>query len=145
MATGDRVDPFAQYNFMVEIDGVTRAGFTEASGLTVEQDIIEYREGSEVARARKLPGLTKYTNITLKRGLVGDAELWEWRKSTIDGQTERRAGSIVLLDESRQEVMRWNFVEGWVAKWEGPTLNATANEVAVETLEICHEGLELEV
>lgn len=143
MATGDRVDPFAQYNFMVEIDGVTRAGFTEASGLTVEQDIIEYREGSEVARARKLPGLTKYTNITLKRGLVGDAELWQWRKSTIDGQTERRAGSIVLLDESRQEVMRWNFVEGWVAKWEGPTLNATANEVAVETLEICHEGLDL--
>jgi phage tail-like protein len=144
MATGDRVDPFAQFNFMVEIDGVTRAGFTEASGLTVEQDVIEYREGSEVARARKLPGLTKYTNITLKRGLVGDAELWEWRKSTIDGQTERRAGSIVLLDESRQEVMRWNFVEGWVAKWEGPTLNSTANEVAVETLEICHEGLELE-
>jgi phage tail-like protein len=145
MATGDRVDPFAQYNFMVEIDGVTRAGFTEASGLTVEQDIIEYREGSEVARARKLPGLTKYTNITLKRGLVGDAELWEWRKSTIDGQTERRAGSIVLLDESRQEVMRWNFVEGWVAKWEGPTLNATANEVAVETLKICHKKLELEI
>ena len=144
MATGDRVDPFAQYNFLVEIDSVTRAGFTEASGLTTEQDIIEYREGSEVARARKLPGLSKYSNIILKGGLVGDTELWDWRKTTIDGQTERRAGSIVLMNESRQEVMRWNFTEGWVCKWEGPTLNSTANEVAVETLEICHEGLELE-
>ena len=144
MATGDRVDPFAQYNFLVEIDSVTRAGFTEASGLTTEQDVIEYREGNEVARARKLPGLAKYSNITLTRGLVGDTELWDWRKTTVDGQTERRAGSIVLMDESRQEVMRWNFEAGWICKWEGPTLNSTANEIAVETLEICHEGLELE-
>jgi len=143
MATGDRLDPFAQFNFLVEIDGVTRAGFTEASGLTTEQDVIEYREGNEVARARKLPGLTKYSNITLKRGLVGDTELWTWRKTTLDGQTERRAGAIVLMDEGRQEVMRWNFADGWVCKWEGPTLNSKANEVALETLEICHEGLEL--
>ncbi len=143
MATGDRVDPYAQFNFLVEIDNVTRAGFTEAGGLTTEQDVIEYREGNEVTRARKLPGLTKYSNITLKRGLVGDAELWTWRKTTLDGQTERRAGSIILMDEGRQEVMRWNFTDGWVCKWEGPTLNSTANEIAVETLEICHEGLDL--
>ena len=143
MATGDRVDPYGQYNFLVEIDGVTRAGFTEVGGLTTEQDVIEYREGSETATVRKLPGLRKYTNITLKRGFTQDKELWEWRKTTIDGTTERRAGSIVLLAEDRSEVLRWNFVEGWLSKWEGPGLNATTNEAAIESLEICHEGLEV--
>lgn len=142
MATGDRVDPYGQYNFLVEIDGVTRAGFTEVGGLTTEQDVIEYREGSETATVRKLPGLRKYTNITLKRGFTQDKELWEWRKTTIDGTTERRAGSVVLLAEDRSEVLRWNFVEGWLSKWEGPGLNATTNEAAIESLEICHEGLE---
>lgn len=144
MATGDRVDPYAQYNFLVEIDGVTRAGFTECSGLTTEQDIIEYREGSETATMRKLPGLRKYSNIALKRGFTQDKELWDWRKTTIDGATERRSGAIVLLDEGRSEALRWNFAEGWICKWEGPSLNSTTNEAAIESLEICIESLELE-
>ena len=72
MATGDRVDPYAQYNFLVEIDGITRAGFTEVGGLDTEQDIIEYREGGDTATKRKLPGLRKYSNITLKRGFTAD-------------------------------------------------------------------------
>jgi phage tail-like protein len=143
MATGDRVDPYAQFNFLVEIDGVTRAGFTEVGGLTTEQDIVEYREGSESATVRKLPGLRKYSNLTLKRGFTQDKELWQWRKTTIDGATERRSGSVVLLDEGRTEVLRWNFVEGWISKWEGPALNAKTNEAAIESLEIAHEGLEL--
>ncbi len=142
MATG-RVDPYAQYNFLVEIDGVTRAGFTEVGGLTTEQDAIDYRDGNETATVRKLPGLRKYSNITLKRGFTQDKELWQWRKTTIDGLTERRSGSIVLLDEGRNEVLRWNFREGWIIKWEGPALKATANETAIESLEIVHEGLEL--
>lgn len=143
MATGDRIDPYGQYNFLVEIDDVTRAGFTEVGGLTTEQDVIEYREGSETATVRKLPGLRKYTNVTLKRGFTQDQELWQWRKTTIDGATERRSGSIVLLDEGRDEVLRWNFTEGWICKWEGPALNSTTNEAAIESLEICHEGLEI--
>jgi phage tail-like protein len=142
MATGDRVDPFAQYNFLVEIDGVTSAGFTEVGGLTTEQDMIEYREGSDTATKRKLPGLRKYSNITLKRGFTNNQELWLWRKTTIDGLTERRSGSIILLDEARNEALRWNFVEGWLCKYEGPGLNAGTNEAAIESLEICHEGLE---
>jgi phage tail-like protein len=143
MATGDRVDPFAQYNFLVEIDGVTRAGFTEVGGLTTEQDVIEYREGADSATKRKLPGLRKYSNITLKRGFTDNKELWLWRKTTIDGLTERRSGSIILLDEARNEALRWNFVEGWLCKWEGPGLNSGTNEAAIEALEICHEGVEL--
>ncbi|MFC4260987.1 phage tail protein [Marinobacter lacisalsi] len=139
----ERKDPYAQYNFLVEIDGVSVAGFTEVSGLTTESDIIEYREGSDTATVRKLPGLRKYTNLTLKRGFTQNRELWEWRKSTIDGRTERKSGALILLNESREEVLRWNFSEGWLSKWEGPTLNSTANEAAIESMEIAHEGLEL--
>ncbi|MDX5297955.1 MAG: phage tail protein [Gammaproteobacteria bacterium] len=139
----ERKDPYAQYNFLIEIDGLSVAGFTEVGGLTTESDIIEYREGADPATVRKLPGLRKVTNITLKRGFTQNRELWDWRKTTLDGQTLRKSGSVILLNEAREEVLRWNFMEGWISKWEGPALNATANEAAVESLEIVHEGLEL--
>lgn len=144
MATGDRKDPFRSFSFKVEIDSVTRAGFRECSGLDASQDPIEYREGTEGLTARKLPGLNKYSNITLKWGMTDDAELWDWRKKAMTGKVERRNGSIVLLDETGEEKMRWNFREAWPTKWTGPTFNATGNEVAIETLEIAHEGLELQ-
>jgi phage tail-like protein len=142
--TGSRSDPFSAFNFLVEIDGVTVAGFSECSGLTTETDIIEYRVGSEDITVRKLPGLKKFTNISLKRGYTNSKELWEWRKKVLDGKTERQSGSIVLLNEARQPALRWNFREGWPNKWEGPTFNAKNNEVAIETMEIAHEGLVLE-
>jgi phage tail-like protein len=143
MAPGDRKDPYAQFNFLVEIDGVARGGFTEASGLSAEQDVVEYREGSEDTTVRKLPGLKTFPNIKLNRGFTQDFDLWRWRKTAMDGATERRSGSIVLLDEARQEALRFNFREGWICKWEGPALNSTTNEAAIESLEICHEGIEL--
>ena len=93
-----RKDPYAQYNFLLEIDGTSVAGFTEVGGLSFEQDIIEYREGADTAAMRKLPGLRKYGNVTLKRGYTHNRELWDWRKTTIDGVTERKAGAIILLD-----------------------------------------------
>jgi phage tail-like protein len=143
MPAGDRTDPFRAYNFLIEIDGITRAGFRECSGLDTTQDPIDYREGNDKARtARKLPGLVKYSNIVLKRGITDDAELWEWRKKAIDGKIERKNGSIVLLDDTGETKLRWNFREGWPTKWTGPTFNATGNEVAIETLEIVHEGVE---
>jgi phage tail-like protein len=143
MPTGDRKDPYRGYNFLVEIDGVTSAGFRECSGLDTSQDPIEYREGNQPRTVRKLPGLVKYANIVLKRGYAGSDELWNWRKKVVEGHVERRAGSIIVLDDAGQEVKRWNFFEGWPAKWTGPAFNATANEVAIETLEIAHEKLEL--
>lgn len=143
MATGDRVDPYAQFNFLVEIDDVARAGFTECSGLTTEQEVIEYREGGDANFMRKFPGLVTFSNIMLKRGFTKDFDLWLWRKTTLDGKTSRRSGAIILLDEARAEALRFNFREGWVCKWEGPQLNASTNEAAIESLEICHEGLEL--
>ena len=144
MATGDRRDPFRSFNFRVELDGITRAGFRECSGLDASQDPIEYREGTEGLTARKLPGLNKYSNISLKWGMTDDTELWDWRKKAIAGKVERKNGSIVLLSETGEEKLRWNFREAWPTKWTGPSFNATGNEVAIEALEITHEGLELQ-
>ena len=139
-----RNDPYLAQNFAVEIDGVTVAHFAEVSGLEVTVDAIEYRNGSEHTTVRKLPGLTKYTNITLKRGIVGDLSLWQWLSSVRDGNVQRRDGVITLLDERREPVLRFRFRRGWPCKWEGPSLNAQSNCVAIEALEICHEGLDVE-
>jgi phage tail-like protein len=141
-ATGERKDPFRGFNFRVEVDGITRAGFREASGLDSSQDPVEYREGVDKLTARKLPGLNKYSNISLKWGVTDDKELWDWRKKSMDGTVERKNGSIVLCNEAGEEKVRWNFLEGWPTKWTGPSFNATGNEVAIETLEIAHEGIE---
>lgn len=142
MATGDRKDPYRGYNFRIEIDGIDRGGFREASGLDSTQDPVEYREGTEGLTPRKLPGLNKYSNISLKWGTTEDAELWDWRKKNMDGQIERKNGSIILMDDTGEEKVRWNFREGWPTKWTGPSFNATSNDVAIETLEIAHEGVE---
>lgn len=143
MPNAKRDDPFRAYNFKLEIDGITRAGFRECSGLDAGTDAVDYREGNEKGNvARKLTGLNKYSNIVLKRGITDDHGLWDWRKTAIDGKTERKNGSIVLIDETGDgEKVRWNFVNGWATKWTGPTFNATSNDVAIETLEIVHEGL----
>ncbi|MGH9722865.1 MAG: phage tail protein, partial [Bryobacteraceae bacterium] len=91
---------------------------------------------------RKIPGLKKFTNIMLKRGIIGDLAFWNWILEGMNGQVHRTDGSVLLLDENRQEVMRWNFKRGYPCKWTGPGLNAKNNEISMETLEICHEGLD---
>lgn len=139
-----RVDPFAAFNFLVVIDGVTTAGFSECSGLSMQTDPIEYREGNEPNTVRKLPGLKKFGNITLKRGFTKGTELWDWRKRVLDGETLRCSGSITLLNEARQPVVRWTISEAWPSKLDGPSFNAKNNEVAIETLEIVVEGVALE-
>lgn len=138
-----RNDPYAQFNFLVEVEDLTVAGFTEVSGINMESDIIEYREGSDLARMRKLPALFKFGNITLKRGYTQSRDLWEWRKSTLDGATQRHNGAIILLDEARNPVLRWEFFEAWVSKYEGPALNASTSEAAIESIEIAVESVRL--
>lgn len=145
-----RDDPYASYNFEILITGISDDGtavkgsFSEVSGLEVAQDPIDYRTGSEDIRVRKIPGLKKFTNITLKRGIIGDLAFWNWIVEGMNGLVRRTEGSIVLLDENRREVMRWNFKRAWPCKWTGPGLNAKNNEIAMETLEICHEGLSID-
>jgi phage tail-like protein len=138
MATGN--DPYGQFNFQLRIDGIIVAGFSEVSGLTTDTTIIEYREGSDnVGTVRKPPGLRKCNNIVLKRGWTTDNKLLTWCKSVIEGQTQRKTGSIVLLDESRSPVLSWDFCEGWPSKWEGSPVDAKTSEVAIQTLEITCE------
>ncbi len=137
----DRKDPYRSYNFRVEIDGITRAGFRECSGLDTTQDPIQYREGTDPLTQRKLPGLNTYSNISLKWGITDDAEFWNWRLKAMQGQAERKNGSIVLLDDTGTEKLRWNFTNGWPTKWTGPSLNATGSDVGIESLDIAHEGL----
>jgi len=150
MALVYRDDPYGGYNFEVIITGVSDDGtavkgsFAECSGLEVEVPPIEYRNGPEDITVRKIPGLKKFTNITLKRGIIGDLAFWNWIVEAMNGKVRRTEGSILLLDENRQEVMRWNFKRGWPCKWTGPGLNAKNNEIAMETLEIAHEGLDID-
>jgi phage tail-like protein len=140
-----RDNPYPNFNFLVDIGVGDELGFTEVEALAGEIEVIEYREGADrVNTSRKLPGLTKYPNITLKRGITGRTDLFEWWKSVRDGQIQRRNVTITLLDEQRQPVLRWLLRNAWPVKIEGPSLHASANEVAIETLELAHEGLELE-
>jgi phage tail-like protein len=142
MATGKRVDPYRNFSFLVEIDGITQAGFSDCSGFGASTDPMEYREGGETKTVRKLPGLTKYTNITLKWGLTDSKELYNWYRDVVNGKIERKSGSIILLDLEGNEKVRWNFFEAWPTKWDGPDFTAKGNDVAIETLELAHERVE---
>ena len=145
-----RDDPYGGYNFELVVTGVSGDGqavrgfFAEASGLEMDMPPIEYRNGSEDITVRKAPGLKKFTNITLKRGVTGDRAFWNWIVEGMNGLVRRTEGSVVLRNENREEVMRWTFRRGWPCKWTGPGLNAKNNEIAMETVEICHEGLEID-
>jgi phage tail-like protein len=142
MSTGTIRDPIPSFNFLVEIDGITRAAFRECSGLDSTIDVIEYREGGENTTVRKMPGMTKFSNIQLRWGVVDDTELYDWHKRIVQGEMDRKNGSIVLLNRLGEEVVRWNFVRAWPAQWNGPELNAEGTESSVEALEIAHEGIE---
>ncbi|WP_033327259.1 phage tail protein [Streptomyces yerevanensis] len=138
-----RPDQYSSFNFLVQVTGVApngqdvQASFTEVTGLTVDIQPIEYRNGSDKHnRVSKLTGLTKHSNLVLKRGITGHMEFWNWVKLSMNGQPLRATGAIILLDESRQEVMRWTFDGGWPVKYTGPSLNATKNEIAMETVEL---------
>jgi phage tail-like protein len=144
VATSPRVDPLRGYNFRVELDNTSVASFREASGLTLNTDPVDYREGTDTwLSVRKLPGLRKYSNITLKRGITTNEDLWDWYLNILNGVDDRRNGAIVLQDEQHNDVIRWEFQNGWICKWEGTTMNATSNDVFIESIEIVHERLEL--
>ena len=142
MATGVIPDPYGTFNFLVEIDGIARAAFQQVSGFDSTTDVIDHREGGDNLSTRKLPGMTKYSNIVLKWGMTEDRDLYDWHRRVVEGDIERKNGSIVLLNRKREEVARWNFVRAWPTKWDGPDLNAETADAAIETLELAHEGVE---
>jgi phage tail-like protein len=137
-----RVDPYKNFRFRVEIDGVTQAGFTECTGLGSRVEVIEYREGGDPTEVRKLPGRVSYPDVMLKWGVTDSRELYNWHRVVVQGQVERRDCSIILLDDSGQEKVRWNMVNAWPSKWDGPAFNAKGSDVAIEALTITCEGVE---
>lgn len=145
MATGDRVDPYRAFNFLVEIQNA-KAGFHEASVGATNIDPIEYREGADPPlHVRKLTGIRKFGTVTLKRGFTQDQLLWSWYADLLAGTVQRRDGSITLQDELHNAVLRWNIFKAWISKWEGPAFNATASAVAIESVELTVEEVALVV
>lgn len=146
--SGSRSDPYPSFNFLVEIDGIDAgavAGFQEVTGLVSEVGIVAFREGTESTVVRTLPGPPKYANVTLKRGVTRSQALWDWHRAVLDGRVERRTVVITLLNAAREPVVRYRLQAAWPAKWQGPTLNALASEIAVEAIVIAHDGLEVEM
>jgi len=138
---GERKDPYRGFRYRVEIEGIQQAGFSEVSGFSTSVDVIEYREGNEVTTPRKLPGLTKYGNITLKWGVTDSVDMYKWIENAVNGTIERKAVTIIAIDEAGTDVATWQIIEAWPTKYTAPNFNAKGNEVAIESLELAHEGL----
>jgi phage tail-like protein len=125
----------------LEIDGVQASRFSEVSGLEVTTEIIEYRAGNEPTHVRKIPGLTKYGNVTLKRGITESMELHDWHRRIVDGAVERKSVVVVIVDEEGQDKARFEIVEAWPCRYEVTDLDGKGNDVAIEAIELCNEGI----
>lgn len=135
------IDPFVNFNFLIEIGGTSWGAFQQCSGFDSSIDVVEFPEGGQNMTTHKLPGRTKYSNIQLKQGMMTGSKLYDWHRKTIDGEIERMSGSIVLLNRKGEEVARWNFEGAWPAKYDGPDLSLEDQKVAIETFELAHEKL----
>ncbi len=139
----DREDPLVGFHFAVDIQGVVKGYFTEVSGLGSEHEIIEHKVINESGHEMvlKIPGRLKWENIVLKRGITSNMDIWNWRKQVEDGDVDgaRCDGSIVMYDQSLNEVARWNFERAWPVKVTGPQPKSDSNEISVEELHITHE------
>lgn len=138
-----RADVFVAFRFEVRVDDRPLGGFTECGGLQLEIEVQDYPEGGLNTQLHKLPVRTKQSNIRLKRGIANRA-LWDWYAELAGGTVARCNGSILVHDPSGENVVaEWQFRRAYPVKWVGPELNATQNQVAVETIELAHEGLEM--
>ncbi len=143
MATGKRVDPYRNFRFKVVIDSIQSAAFSEATIPDSSTDVVDYREGTDAPFQKKLSGLTKFGNITLKKGLTDNLDLYNWRKQ-IEGKGAvgaRKNLSLILIDEEGNDKAQWDIVEAWPTKYDPSDFNAKGNEVLIETLELVHEGV----
>lgn len=139
----ERAYVVSAHRFMVELDGMLVAGFSEVSGLSVETETEEIREGGLNQYVHRLPSRTKLVPLILKRGMTLSNDLWNWYADVIRGRFTRKSGSIILYNEMEQEFRRWNFYDAYPTKWIGPELHATNSEVAVEQIELTHNGFKL--
>ncbi|WP_297087465.1 phage tail protein [uncultured Draconibacterium sp.] len=137
--------PMVKFHFQVEWGG-TKIGFTEVSGLDVETEVIEYRHGASPEYFKtKMPGMQKYSNITLKRGtFASDNEYYNWWNTVKLNKIERRDITISLLNEEHAPVVVWKVKNAWPSKVQSTDLKADGNEVAIESIELVHEGLTMQ-
>jgi phage tail-like protein len=140
--TGTIVDPFRAYNFKLNIQGVNQGHFTECTGLGTKIQSIAYREAGANEVIRRLPGQVDYGDVTLRYGLTTSIEMWQWFLSAVKGLVQRRDISVIMLDDTGQEALRWNLSRAWVSEWRGAPLNAMGSEVAIETMVLVFEGME---
>jgi phage tail-like protein len=139
-----RQDPLGNFRFRVEIDGLASAAFSEVDIGASTTDVIEYREGTDPLHVRKLPGVTKFANVTLKRGLTNNLDLWNWYKQIAAGQVgaNRKRVVIVVTDETGTDRARFVVTDAWPVKYEPGSLNGKGNDVLIESLELANEGIE---
>ncbi len=140
-----RKDPFGNFRFRIEIDGIQQAGFSEAAIPDSTSDPIEYREGTDaVLFNRKLAGLAKHSNLVLKWGITTSMDLYNWRKMVEQGKvaSARKNIAVTLIDEEGNDAARWEFGNAWPNKYKAPDMNAKGNEVAIESIEIVFESMQ---
>ena len=136
-----RIDPLRNFRYRLEIDSITQAGFSEVAIAETTIDAVDYREGTDPPHVRKLSGLTKYGNVTLKWGITDSKELYDWHRRIVDGTIDRKNIAIVVVDEAGADKARWEIVEAWPSKYDPMDLNAKGNDVSIEMLEIANEGV----
>jgi phage tail-like protein len=144
-----RENPYGRFNYTVSLgDGDPEsvvAGFSEVSGLGLEVGYAEYRNGNEKANTpRRIPGVTRFPDVMLKRGVIGSDDLFAWIKGVSAGQTDPRTVVVTLLDEQREPVAAWRLRQAQPRKWSGPDLQATSSDVAIEELVLVHEGIDFQ-
>lgn len=137
-----RNDPLRNFRFRLEIGGISAAHFSEVSGFDITTDAIDYREGDEPTHVRKLPGLNKFGNVTLKRGITDSMDLYNWYKEVVAGKIQRQTVAIVVLAEDGADKARFQISEAWPNKYDPMDLNAKGNDVSIETIELVNEGVE---
>lgn len=143
-ATPATADPYRNYNFKIEINGVTEAHFTECSGLGFKMDVIEYREAGNRQVVRKMPGQVRYGDVTLRYGLTDSKQFWDWLMKVAQGKVERRNVSIIMLGTDGNDGtpgLQWNLAEAWPSEWRGAKLDALGQEAALETITLVYETL----
>lgn len=140
MAIADRSDPYQSLNFLVEIQGLIVGGFSEVSGIQAETEVEEVREGGVNDYVHKLPKVTKYPNVTFKRGITDSDVLWRWHQDVVSGKIVRMSIFVILRDLQGSEKWRWSFLDAYPIKWVGPDLKADSSAVAIESLELAHNG-----
>ncbi len=133
--------PHGKFRYTVELEGLELGGFSEVSGFDASIDVIEYREGDKVQTPMKIPGLKKYGNITLKQGVADKDALYKWMATGFEKDVNRQTVTITLLDINGEPAASWQVINAWPTKYTAPDFNATSSEIAVETLELAHEGM----